>query len=164
MSQIWEQNIIFWCNSVCNFILASKSYNLVLLTSLWTLFQNERILQMNLKKIKMRKLGRCIPSTQSTVYLTQVLVLLCLHQTLVALLCEHWNKSLIQIYCKVLEWLLLRADGLFSPLALDGAELVTLGEAEWLELRLEVDGLGWKEKKKCEKDRKESTDFFVVCL
>lgn len=33
-----------------------------------------------------------------------------------------------------------------SPLALDGAELVTLGEAEWLELRLEVDGLGcgWK--------------------
>lgn len=106
MSQIWEQNIIFWCNSVCNFILASKSYNLVLLTSLWTLFQNERILQINFKKIKMRKLGRCIPSTQSTVYLTQVLVLLCLHQTLVALLCEHWNKSLIQIYCKVLEWLL----------------------------------------------------------
>lgn len=32
----------------------------------------------------------------------------------------------------------------FSPLALEGAELVTLGEAEWLELRLEVDGLGWK--------------------
>ena len=31
-----------------------------------------------------------------------------------------------------------------SPLALDGAELVTLGEAEWLELRLEVDGLGWR--------------------
>lgn len=30
----------------------------------------------------------------------------------------------------------------FSPLALEGAELVTLGEAEWLELRLEVDGLG----------------------
>lgn len=29
-----------------------------------------------------------------------------------------------------------------SPLALEGAELVTLGEAEWLELRLEVDGLG----------------------
>lgn len=29
-----------------------------------------------------------------------------------------------------------------SPLALDGAELVTFGEAEWLELRLEVDGLG----------------------
>ena len=28
------------------------------------------------------------------------------------------------------------------PLALDGAELVTLGEAEWVELRLEVDGLG----------------------
>lgn len=30
------------------------------------------------------------------------------------------------------------------PLALDGAELVTLGEAEWVELKLEVDGLGWK--------------------
>lgn len=30
----------------------------------------------------------------------------------------------------------------FSPRALEGAELVTLGEAEWLELRLEVDGLG----------------------
>lgn len=29
-----------------------------------------------------------------------------------------------------------------EPLALEGAELVTLGEAEWLELRLEVDGLG----------------------
>lgn len=28
------------------------------------------------------------------------------------------------------------------PLALDGAELVTLGEAECVELRLEVDGLG----------------------
>ena len=28
------------------------------------------------------------------------------------------------------------------PRALDGAELVTLGEAEWLELRLEVEGLG----------------------
>lgn len=32
------------------------------------------------------------------------------------------------------------------PLALDGAELVTLGEAEWVELRLEVDGLGWNER------------------
>lgn len=35
-----------------------------------------------------------------------------------------------------------------SPLALEGAELVTFGEAEWLELRLEVDGLGcsWDDK------------------
>lgn len=37
------------------------------------------------------------------------------------------------------------------PLALEGAELVTLGEAEWLELRLEVDGLGWRrERRNCE--------------
>lgn len=36
-----------------------------------------------------------------------------------------------------------------SPLALEGAELVTLGEAEWLELRLEVDGLGCGEDGEC---------------
>lgn len=35
-----------------------------------------------------------------------------------------------------------KAGSRVSPLALEGAELVTLGEAEWLELRLEVDGLG----------------------
>ncbi|TNN66311.1 hypothetical protein EYF80_023447 [Liparis tanakae] len=41
-----------------------------------------------------------------------------------------------------LECLCFSAIWAASPLALDGAELVTLGEAEWLELRLEVDGLG----------------------
>lgn len=42
----------------------------------------------------------------------------------------------------------------FSPLALEGAELVMLGEAEWLELRLEVDGLGCGEDEEmCEDER-----------
>lgn len=41
-----------------------------------------------------------------------------------------------------------------SPRALEGAELVTFGEAEWLELRLEVDGLGWDLKRKQRRKKK----------
>lgn len=54
------------------------------------------------------------------------------------------NLNLFSETCA--RWLVQQA--FVSPLALEGAELVTFGEAEWLELRLEVDGLGcsWDDK------------------